>query len=136
MEGASLFLFNAVIALFAFFGAAPIVLNAISLFGVQKRFAQTMIDEGVVTAEDVQQLHPKKQIAGVVISLIALGVLVSFCIKMAPVGYLCGGVALAAGFLKYRQVLQFNSLTVDRFRNTYKDVMDGTKYNRYVSEHF
>lgn len=136
MEGASLFFFNAVIALFAFFGVAPILLNTISLFGVQKRFAQTMIDEGVVTAADVQQLHPKKQIAGVVISLVVLGVLVSFCIKMAPVGYLCGGIPLAAGFLKYRNILQFNSLTVDRFRNTYKNVMDSGKYNRYVDKHF
>ncbi|MBQ0037185.1 MAG: hypothetical protein KBS74_00765 [Clostridiales bacterium] len=136
MKNTSVLLFYAVIALYAFFVVAPCTLNAVSLFTVQKRFTRTMIDEGVVSAAEVARLHPKKQIAGVVISVILLGVLADLCVKMAPMGYLCGGIALAAGFLKYRQVLQFNSLTVDRFRNTYKDVMDGTKYNRYVSEHF
>lgn len=136
MKGTSLLFFNAVIALFAFFGVAPIVLNTVSLFGVQKQFAKTMVEEGVVKAEDVQLLHPKKQIAGVLISLVVLGVLVSFSIKMAPIGYLCAGIPLAAGFLKYRNILQFNSLTVDRFRNTYKNVMDTAKYNRYVDRHF
>ena len=34
------FVYNAIIALFAFFVAAPMLLNAISLFTVQKRFAK------------------------------------------------------------------------------------------------
>ena len=50
--------------LFGFFVVAPCILNAVSLFGVQKQFAKAMIDEGVVKAEDVQRIHPKKQIAG------------------------------------------------------------------------
>ena len=37
------FVYNAIIALFAFFVAAPMLLNAISLFTVQKRFAKVMV---------------------------------------------------------------------------------------------
>ena len=43
-EGLMIFIFQAIIALFAFFVVAPCVLNAVSLFTVQKRFAKTMID--------------------------------------------------------------------------------------------
>ena len=57
------FVYNAIIALFAFFVAAPMLLNAISLFTVQKRFAKVMVDEGVVKEETVRRLHPKKQVA-------------------------------------------------------------------------
>ena len=60
---------------FAFFVVAPMMLQAASLFGVQKQFAQAMVQEGVVKQEDVDRIHPKKQIAGVVISLIMLAVL-------------------------------------------------------------
>lgn len=67
------FVYNAIIALFAFFVAAPMLLNAISLFTVQKRFAKVMVDEGVVKEETVRRLHPKKQVAGVLISLLVLG---------------------------------------------------------------
>ena len=91
-------------ALFAFFVVAPCILNAVSLFGVQKRFANVMVEEGIVTRDIVKLLHPKKQIAGVVISVVVLGALVATCIKTAPMGYLCGGVALVAGFLKYRKI--------------------------------
>ena len=45
-------------------------------------------------------------------------------------------VTLVAGVLKYRNIIQFNSLTVQRFRNTYKDEMDLNKYNKYVDSHF
>ena len=67
-EGLMIFIFQAIIALFAFFVVAPCVLNAVSLFTVQKRFAKTMIDLGVVQADVVHKLHPKKEIAGVIIS--------------------------------------------------------------------
>ena len=136
MKDASLFLFYAAIALFAFFVVAPMTLNAVSLFTVQKRFAGTMVDEGVVKESDVQAIQPKKQMAGSIISLLVLGLLVNFCIRLAPIGYFCGGVPLLGGFFKYRQVLQFNSLTVERFRNTYRDMMDTAKYNNYVDKLF
>ena len=56
-EGLMIFIFQAIIALFAFFVVAPCVLNAVSLFTVQKRFAKTMIDLGVVQADVVAGPH-------------------------------------------------------------------------------
>ena len=132
----SVLLIGVVDALFAFFVVAPIMLNTASLFGVQKRFAQAMVEEGVINADTVKLLHPKKQIAGVLISLVLFAVLIWTCWKSAPMGYLCGGVALVAGFLKYRKIVQYNSLTVKRFRNTYKDHMDVKKFNKFVDIHF
>ena len=132
----SVLLIGVVDALFAFFVVAPIMLNTASLFGVQKRFAQAMVEEGVIDAETVKLLHPKKQIAGVLISVVLFAVLIWTCWKSAPMGYLCGGVALVAGFLKYRKIVQYNSLTVKTFRNTYKDHMDVQKFNKFVGTHF
>lgn len=136
MGDLAILLVGIVDALFAFFVVAPILLNTASLFGVQKRFAQAMVEEGVIDADTVKQMHSKKQIAGVLISLVLFAVLVWTCWKTAPMGYLCGGVALVAGFLKYRKIVQYNSLTVKRFRNTYKDQMNVTKFNKFVDTHF
>ena len=136
MGDLAILLVGIVDALFAFFVVAPILLNTASLFSVQKRFAQAMVEEGVIDAATVKQMHSKKQIAGVLISLVLFAVLVWTCWKTAPMGYLCGGVALVAGFLKYRKIVQYNSLTVKRFRNTYKDQMNVTKFNKFVDTHF
>ena len=136
MGDLAILLVGVVDALFAFFVVAPILLNTASLFGVQKRFAQAMVEEGVIDAATVKQMHSKKQIAGVLISLVLFAVLVWTCWKTAPMGYLCGGVALVAGFLKYRKIVQYNSLTVKRFRNTYKGQMNVTKFNKFVDTHF
>ena len=121
---------------FAFFVVAPMMLQAASLFGVQKQFAKAMVEEGVVTQETVYRIHPKKQIAGVVISLLVLAVLAFTCTKASPWGYICGGVGLVVGLLKYRTIVQYNSDTVKRFKNTYKDEMDVKKFNRFVETHF
>lgn len=83
MEGFGVFLWNAVITLFSFLAVAPIVLSAVSQFGVQKRFAQAMIDEGIISAEEVKLLQPKKQIAGVVISVIVVAALAYTCCENA-----------------------------------------------------
>lgn len=136
MGDLAILLVGIVDALFAFFVVAPILLNTASLFGVQKRFAQAMVEEGVIDADTVKQMQSKKQIAGVLISLVLFAVLLWTCWKSAPMGYLCGGVALVAGFLKYRKIVQYNSLTVKRFRNTYKDQMNVTKFNKFVDAHF
>lgn len=136
MGDLAILLVGIVDALFAFFVVAPILLNTASLFGVQKRFAQAMVEEGVIDADTVKQMQSKKQIAGVLISLLLFAVLLWTCWKSAPMGYLCGGVALVAGFLKYRKIVQYNSLTVKRFRNTYKDQMNVTKFNKFVDTHF
>lgn len=129
-------LVGAIETLFAFFVVAPCLLNAISLFGVQKRFATIMIEEGVVKAETVQRLHPKKQLGGVIVSVIVLAVMVYVCTKNVPWGYICGGVGFVVGLLKYRNIVQYNSLTVKRFRNTYKEEMDAKKFNKFVEAHF
>ena len=136
MGDLAILLVGIVDALFAFFVVAPILLNTASLFGVQKRFAQAMVEEGVIDADTVKQMQSKKQIAGVLISLVLFAVLLWTCWKSAPMGYLCGGVALVAGFLKYRKIVQYNSLTVKRFRNTYKEDMDVKKFNKFVETHF
>ena len=136
MGDLAILLVGIVDALFAFFVVAPILLNTASLFGVQKRFAQAMVEEGVIDGDTVKQMQSKKQIAGVLISLVLFAVLLWTCWKTAPMGYLCGGVALVAGFLKYRKIVQYNSLTVKRFRNTYKDQMNVTKFNKFVDTHF
>lgn len=46
---------------FAFFVVAPMMLQAASLFGVQKQFAKAMVQEGVVTQEAVDRIHPKSR---------------------------------------------------------------------------
>ena len=87
------FVYNAIIALFAFFVAAPMLLNAISLFTVQKRFAKVMVDEGVVKEETVRRLHPKKQVAGVLISLLVLAGLGWTCTRVDMVKKKAPGIA-------------------------------------------
>ena len=136
MGDISIFIVQAALALFTFFVAAPCVLNAISTFTVQARFADTMIAEGVITEADKLMLQPKKQIAGVLISVVMLAALSGIAVKTAPYGYLSCGIAAVAGALKYRQILEFNSLTVSRFKNTYKTVMNTKKYDQYVQRTF
>lgn len=136
MEGFGILLLNAVLTLFAFFAAAPITLSAISTFGVQKRFAQAMVEEGVIEAEEVKRILPKKQGAGAVIAIIVLAALGIAAWRAAPYGPICAVVGIVLGFVKYRKVLQFNSLTVQRFKNTFKDSFNAEKLNRYVDKMF
>lgn len=136
MEGFGVFLWNAVITLFSFFAVAPIVMSAISQFGVQKRFAQTMVDEGIISAEEVKAIQSKKQTAGVIISVIVVGALAYTCVTMLPYGPICALFGLVAGVMKYRKIMQFNSLTVQRFKNTYKDSYNVKKLNAYVDKMF
>ena len=136
MEGFGILLLNAVLTLFAFFAAAPITLSAISTFGVQKRFAQTMVDEGIIAEEEVKRILPKKQGAGLVIAIIVLAALGIAAWRGAPYGPICAVVGMVLGLVKYRKVLQFNSLTVQRFKNTFKDSFNAEKLNRYVDKMF
>lgn len=127
---------DAFLALFAFFVVAPVLLNTVAQFGVHKRFANTMIEEGIISADEVKMMLPKKQIAGVIISAVLLGVLGVTCYKTAPFGYLCAGVPFVVGLWKYRTTVQFNSYTVQRFQATYKDKYDAAKLNKYVDKMF
>ena len=70
MEEMTAFVLYAVLALFTFFAGAPILLSSVSTFTVQSRLADAMIAEGVITEADKKMLQPKKQIAGVVITVI------------------------------------------------------------------
>ena len=84
----------------------------------------------------LEQVFGLRAVAGdALISLLVLAGLGWTCTRV-DMGYICGCIALVAGVLKYRNIIQFNSLTVQRFRNTYKDEMDLNKYNKYVDSHF
>ncbi len=132
----TVFLFYVFIALFGFFAVTPITLNAISLFGVQRTFAEAMVREGVIKDEDRKMMQPKKEIAGVIIASLVLAVYIGVLVKTAPYGLITGLIASAAGVAKYYKVLQYNSLTVRNFKNTYKDVMDKKKFDNFVKAHF
>lgn len=136
MSSFAVLLFNAIIALFAFFAVAPCLLSAVSVFGIQKKFSAMMVSEGVVKEEDVKLIQPKKMIAAVVIAGIVLVALGITCYKFRPYGYLSGILPLILGLLKYQKVCEFNSLTVKRFRNDYKLYMDTEKYNKYIEKNF
>lgn len=136
MGNIGLLLYYLIAALFAFFVAAPCVLNAASLFGVQKRFAKIMVEEGIVSAEAVKKLHPKKQIAGVILSVLMIAALLWLCYQLQPQGFIVSILPFMVGLWKYRKILEFNSLTVKRFRNTYQNDIDAKKFNKYVKTHF
>ena len=135
MEGFGLFIINAALTAFGFFVAAPILLNAVSTFGVQKKFAEAMVAEGVIDEPTVKQMQPKKQIAGVVIAAVVL-VASSLVAWRMDFGLICLGFGFLLGLLKFRTILQFNSLTVKRFQNTYRDSYDAAKLNKYVEKMF
>ena len=91
---------------------------------------------GKVKKRGHRQMEKRKKAPSVVGPVLVLAVLVYTCAKSAPWGYLCGGVAMVVGFLKYRNIVQYNSLTVKRFKNTYKEEMDVKKFNKFVETHF
>ena len=136
MGDMGLMFYYLVVTLFSFFVVDPCILNTISLFGVQKRFAKAMVEEGVITQEAVDRIHPKKQIAGVVISVVVTAALIYLAYRTAPIGYLCAGIAQIASIMKYYRVTQYNSLTVKRFRNTYENELDAKKFNQFVNKNF
>ena len=68
--------------------------------------------------------------------LIHICALVAVAARTAPYGFFSCGIAAIAGVLKYRRILEFNSLTVSRFKNTYQSVMNKSKYDQYVKKMF
>lgn len=127
---------DVLLVVFTFFGVVPVLLNTVSQFTVLKRFADEMVREGVIAEQKVKDLLPKKQIAGVVISALMLFVLFSACIKTAPFGWLCAGIPFVLGLFKYRNIIEFNSLTVKRFQNNFKGEYDERKLKKYIESHF
>lgn len=135
MDNLGLLLLNAGLTAFGFFVCAPILLNAISTFTVQKRFAQAMVQEGIIEEKEVRQMQPKKQLAGCIIAAIVL--VAAFLVgSRINFGVICVFFGFAVGLIRYRRILQFNSLTVKRFQNTYRDSYDAKKLNKYVDKMF
>ena len=135
MDGIGLLLLNAALTAFGFFVTAPILLNAISAFGVQKKFAEAMIQEGIIEEKEVRQMQPKKQAAGIIVAVIVLAA-AGLTARRVDYGLLCLAFGFVMGLLKYRSILQFNSLTVKRFQNTYRDSYNAAKLNKYVDKMF
>lgn len=135
MENFEILVLYAAIAAFSFFVAAPIVLNAVSAFGVQKKFAQDMIALNIIDEKAVKEIEPKKQIAGLIISLVVLAALffVSFRVNL---GFISMGVGLLFGLLRFRHIVQFNNLTVKRFQNNYAGKYDKEKLKAYINKTF
>lgn len=135
MENIGLLLINALLTAFGFFVVAPILLGAISTFTVQKRFADVMIQEGIIEEMHVRDIQPKKQLAGVMIAVL---VLAASCFTASRIHYglLCLTFGFLVGLVRYRGVLQFNSLTVKRFKSTYGDSYDAKKLNQYIDKMF
>ena len=135
MNDLSTLLLYAAVTAFSFFVAAPMALNAISAFTVQARFAEAMVKEGVIKEAQVKEMLPKKQIAGVIIAVICLAAAL-FAGTRTTLGLPCFGVGFLLGLLKYRDILKFNSLTVKRFQNTFRDQYNAEKMSRYVKRMF
>lgn len=135
MDNLGLLLLNAGLTAFGFFVCAPILLNAISTFGVQKRFAETMVQEGIIDEKEVRQMQPKKQLAGVIVAVVVL-VAAFLVARHVNFGLICVFFGFAVGLVRYRRILQFNSLTVKRFQNTYRDSYNAAKLNKYVDKMF
>ena len=127
---------DALLVVVTIFGVVPVLLNAISQFGVLQRFADEMVREGVIEEEKVKALMPKKKIAGVVLSALMLFVLFTACIKTAPFGWVCAGVPFVLGLFKYRSIVEFNSFTVKRFQSNFKGEYNVKKLNKYIETHF
>ena len=135
MDNIGILILNALLTAFGFFVTAPILLNAISTFTVQKRFAEAMIQEGVIPEAKVRELQPKKQIAGVIIAVLILAA--SFLTaSRIQYGLICMSFGFLVGLVRYRKVLQFNSLTVKRFQSTFGDDYDAKKLNQYIDKMF
>lgn len=135
MSDMTLLLINAGLTAFGFFVAAPIFLNSVSTFTVQKRFAETMVEEGIIKEDKIRELQPKKQIAGVVIAVIVMAA-AFFTSSRINFGLICMTVGFAAGMIKFRNVVQFNTLTVKRFQSTYAGSYDEAKLKKYVNRIF
>lgn len=135
MDNFGILVLYAAIAAFSFFVGAPITLNSISTFGVQKKFSHDMIDRGIIKEADVKELEPKKQLMGVIIAVIVLAALLFVSLKI-KMGLISMAIGLAVGLLRYRHILQFNNLTVKRFQNTYQGKYDKQKLKDYINKTF
>lgn len=120
----------------AFFILGPAIATCISQFTVQRKFNALMIEKGVVSEEEVKKIHPKKEIAGVIICAVLTGVVLGILRKNDLFTLIFTAIALGFGVFKNRKVMEFNSFTAQRFKAAYGKVMDVEKYNKYIDETF
>ncbi len=132
----ALLLIYAVLALIGFFVMAPVLLNTISLFGSQKRFAATMVEEGIITQKAVDGMQKTKQFGSIITTIIVAVVFVFLMSRQGSVGFLCGLVPFAVGLLKYRAILSLTTITARNFFNTYKNFVDVDKFQHYMKKTF
>lgn len=131
-----LLLVYAILALIGFFVMAPVLLNTISLFGVQKKFAATMVDEGIISQEAVDGMQKTKQFGSIITTLIVTAVFVLLMSRQGGVGFLCGLIPFAVGLFKYRAILSLTNITARNFFNTYKNFVDVEKFQNYMKKTF
>lgn len=127
---------NVITVVVAFFILGPAIATCISQFTVQKKFNNIMIERGVISAEEVSKLHPKKQLAGVLICLVFLGIVTAICLKNDWYTFVFTALGLVGGIFKNRKVMEFNTFTAQRFKAAYKGKMDAKKFNKYIDETF
>lgn len=127
---------DALLVVYTFFGVVPMLLNTVSQFTVLQRFADEMVAEGIIGEKQVRDIMPKKKLVGVIISALMLFVLFTACVKTAPMGWIYAAVPFALGLVRYRNIVEFNSLTVKRFKNSFKGEYDVKKLNRYIEGRF
>ena len=132
-------LFDVVLTLFAFFVSAPMIMNAIGQFTVQKKLMKRMIENGIVPADKVsgaKDLFKSKRIAGITTALVVLAVVVVIAIKNSPWGYICGGVGLILGLIKWRKACQYNSLATKNFKRSYRSFIDKERFEKFEESEF
>lgn len=125
-----------IITLVALFIAAPVVMNTIGKFGVQRRFAILMVQEGIITEEVFSKTQKTQQMIGVVLSVLLLAVLIGMGLKNGLYGWLCIIAGLAVGAFRARRTVQYTSATVQSFKRVYVDQFDKEKLNDFVEKNF
>lgn len=132
----ALLLVYGILALIGFFVMAPVLLNTISLFGVQKKFAATMVDEGIISQQAVNGMQKTKQFGSIITTVIVAAVFVFLMSRQGAVGFGCGLVPFVVGLIKYRAILSLTTITARNFFNTYKNFVDVDKFQAYMKKTF
>ena len=125
-----------IITLVALFIAGPVIMNTIGKFGVQRRFAILMVQEGVITEETVKKTQKAQQMIGLVLSILLVAILVSMGIRNGLYGWLCIAAGLLVGAFRARRAVQYTSATVQSFKRMYVDQFDKEKLNEFVDKNF
>ena len=125
-----------IITLIAFFVASPVIMSTIGRFGVQRRFAIHMVNEGIITEETFKSTQKTQQIVSIAFSILVIGVLVSMGIMNGLYAWICILGGLIVGALRFRGAVIYSSQTVQSFKKVYVDKYDIEKLNKFVEENF